>query len=65
MTRRVPSPHAVKPRILLVEDEEAISEPLAESLERDGFAAEVVATLERSPAKHSSAMKRILDPPGR
>jgi two-component system response regulator RegX3 len=36
----------VKLRILLVEDEEAISEPLAESLEREGFAAEVVATLE-------------------
>jgi two-component system response regulator RegX3 len=36
----------VKPRILVVEDEETISEPLAESLEREGFAAEVVATLE-------------------
>jgi DNA-binding response OmpR family regulator len=36
----------VKLRILLVEDEEAISEPLAESLGREGFAAEVVATLE-------------------
>jgi len=30
----------------VVEDEETISEPLAESLEREGFAAEVVATLE-------------------
>lgn len=30
----------------MVEDEETISEPLAESLEREGFAAEVVATLE-------------------
>jgi two-component system response regulator RegX3 len=35
----------VKPRILLVEDEEAISEPLAQHLERDGFAPEVAATL--------------------
>ena len=35
----------VKPRILLVEDEEAISEPLAEHLERDGFAPEVAATI--------------------
>jgi two-component system, OmpR family, response regulator RegX3 len=35
----------VKPRILVVEDEEAISEPLAEHLERDGFDAEVAGTL--------------------
>lgn len=36
---------AVKPRILVVEDEEAIAEPLAESLEREGFTAEVASTL--------------------
>jgi two-component system response regulator RegX3 len=35
----------VKPRILVVEDEEAISEPLAEHLEREGFSAEVAGTL--------------------
>jgi two-component system response regulator RegX3 len=35
----------VKQRILVVEDEEAISEPLAESLRRDGFDAEVAGTL--------------------
>lgn len=35
----------VKPRILIVEDEAAISEPLAENLEREGFAPEVAATL--------------------
>jgi two-component system response regulator RegX3 len=35
----------VKPRILVVEDEEGISEPLAEHLERDGFDSEVAATL--------------------
>jgi DNA-binding response OmpR family regulator len=36
----------VKPRILVVEDEETISEPLVESLEREGFAPEIAATLE-------------------
>ncbi|HEX6231378.1 MAG TPA: response regulator transcription factor [Actinomycetota bacterium] len=36
----------MKPRILMVEDERAISEPLAESLEREGFDPEVAATLE-------------------
>ena len=40
----------MKPRILVVEDEEAISEPLAESLEREGFAAEVAPTLELARA---------------
>ncbi len=36
---------AVKPRILVVEDEPAISEPLAEHLERDGFDTEIAETL--------------------
>jgi two-component system, OmpR family, response regulator RegX3 len=36
----------VKPRILVVEDEETISEPLAEHLERDGFDTEVAGTIE-------------------
>ena len=36
---------AVKPRILVVENEQAIAEPLAEALEREGFAAEVASTL--------------------
>ncbi|HET7235283.1 MAG TPA: response regulator transcription factor [Actinomycetota bacterium] len=40
----------MKPRILVVEDEEAISEPLAESLEREGFAAEVAGTVELARA---------------
>ena len=35
----------MKPRILVVEDEETIAEPLAEHLERDGFAVEVAGTL--------------------
>jgi len=36
----------MKPRILVVEDEASISEPLAEHLERDGFDVEVASTLE-------------------
>jgi two-component system, OmpR family, response regulator RegX3 len=36
----------VKPRILVVEDERTISEPLEETLARDGFDAQVVGTLE-------------------
>jgi two-component system response regulator RegX3 len=35
----------MKPRVLLVEDEEAISEPLAELLTREGFEPEVASTL--------------------
>jgi len=35
----------MKPRILVVEDERAIAEPLAENLEREGFTAEVAPTL--------------------
>jgi two-component system response regulator RegX3 len=38
----------MKPRVLVVEDEEAISEPLAEYLAREGFDAEVAPTLERA-----------------
>jgi DNA-binding response OmpR family regulator len=36
----------MKPRVLLVEDEVAISEPLAEHLAREGFDAEVADTIE-------------------
>jgi two-component system response regulator RegX3 len=35
----------MKPRVLLVEDEQTISEPLAEHLGREGFDAEVAATI--------------------
>ena len=35
----------MKPRILVVEDEQAISEPLVESLEREGFDAQVAASV--------------------
>jgi CheY-like chemotaxis protein len=40
----------MNPRILLVEDEVAISEPLAESLDREGFVTTVVATVTRARA---------------
>jgi two-component system response regulator RegX3 len=33
-----------KPRVLVIENEESISEPLAEALEREGFSAEVAGT---------------------
>ncbi len=33
-----------KPRILMVEDEESISEPVAAALEREGFVSDVAAT---------------------
>jgi two-component system response regulator RegX3 len=42
----------MKPRILIVEDEPTIAEPLAENLERDGFTAEVAATLEAAHAAY-------------
>src|SRR6266545_2961450 len=38
----------MRPRVLVVEDEEAISEPLAEHLAREGFDAEVAPTIERA-----------------
>jgi len=44
---------AVKPRILVVEDEPAISEPLAESLEREGFEPEVAGTIEAARDSYS------------
>jgi two-component system, OmpR family, response regulator RegX3 len=40
-----------KPRILVVEDEQAIAEPLAESLEREGFQPEIAET--RAKAEES------------
>ncbi len=44
----------MKPRVLLVEDEIAISEPLSAHLEREGFDPEVAGTI----AEASSAMQR-------
>jgi two-component system, OmpR family, response regulator RegX3 len=41
---------SMKLRVLVVEDEEAISEPLAEHLVREGFDADVVSTLEAARA---------------
>jgi two-component system response regulator RegX3 len=46
----------VKPHILVVEDEPSISEPLAESLERDGFSADVAASV-------AEALERFADHP--
>ena len=40
----------MKPRILVVEDEVGISEPLAEGLQREGFEPEVAGTLEAARA---------------
>ena len=44
-----------KPRILVVEDERAISEPLAESLVREGFEPKVAATIAYAELELSSA----------
>ena len=41
---------SMKTRILLVEDEDAISEPLAEHLTKEGFAPEVAATVAQAQA---------------
>ena len=51
---------AVKPRILVVEDEEAISEPLAEHLERDGFDAEVAGTIADARAAFERATPDLI-----
>ncbi len=40
----------MKPKVLVVEDERAISEPLAEHLVREGFDAQVAATIEEATA---------------
>lgn len=40
----------MKPKVLVVEDERAISEPLAEHLVREGFDAQVAATIEDATA---------------
>jgi DNA-binding response OmpR family regulator len=44
----------VKPHLLVVEDETAISEPLAEHLQREGFTADVAATVEAARAALAS-----------
>jgi two-component system response regulator RegX3 len=51
----------VKPKVLVVEDERAISEPLAEHLVREGFDAQVAATIEdATTAFEASAPDLIL-----
>lgn len=47
-------------RILLVEHEETISEPLAEHLERDGFEPEVAATLAEARAALGREMPDLI-----
>ena len=44
----------MKPRVLVVEDETSISEPLAEHLAREGFDPEVAGTLEDAAASYES-----------
>jgi DNA-binding response OmpR family regulator len=48
----------MKPRVLVVEDEEAISEPLAEYLAREGFEPEVTGTLQDA---HDAFRRQIPD----
>jgi DNA-binding response OmpR family regulator len=51
----------VKPRILVVEDEETISDPLVESLEREGFEAQVAGTIAAArEALHRSSPDLVL-----
>src|SRR5512145_2220749 len=50
----------MKPRILVVEDERVISEPLAEHLERDGFDTEVAATLAEARAALERAAPDVI-----
>jgi len=51
----------VKPKVLVVEDERAISDPLAEHLEREGFDAEVAGTIEdASKSWHATPPDLIL-----
>jgi DNA-binding response OmpR family regulator len=42
----------MKPRVLVVEDETAISEPLAEHLEREGFSPEIAPTIEAATGSY-------------
>jgi len=50
----------MKPRVLLVEDEPAISEPLVTHLVREGFDAEVASTIEDASASLRQAQPDIL-----
>ncbi len=48
-------PGRMRPRVLVVEDEETISEPLVEHLTRDGFDAEVASTIADATASFERA----------
>jgi DNA-binding response OmpR family regulator len=49
-----------RPRILLVEDERAITEPLAEALERDGFIPAVAGTAAEAMEKAKGSMPDLV-----
>jgi len=50
----------MKPRVLVVEDEQAISEPLAEHLVREGFDPEVAGTLEAARTSFDRAAPDLI-----
>lgn len=50
----------MKPRVLVVEDERAISEPLAEHLVREGFDAQVAATIEDATAAFEASAPDLI-----
>jgi two-component system, OmpR family, response regulator RegX3 len=50
----------MKPRVLVVEDEQAIAEPLAEHLAREGFDPEVTSTLEAAEASFHRAVPDLI-----
>jgi DNA-binding response OmpR family regulator len=50
----------MKPKILVVEDESSISEPLAENLAREGFEPEVVSTLQSARAAVQATMPDLI-----
>src|SRR6476620_10562306 len=54
----------MKTRVLLVEDEDAISEPLAEHLDGEGFETKVAATLEAARAAFDHVTPDVMLPDG-
>jgi two-component system, OmpR family, response regulator RegX3 len=50
----------VKPKVLVVEDEPAISEPLAEHLDREGFDTEVAGTIEAASAAFNNGAPDLI-----
>jgi two-component system, OmpR family, response regulator RegX3 len=50
----------VKPKVLVVEDERAISEPLAEHLDREGFETQVAGTIEAATASFNNGAPDLI-----